>query len=320
MRVAILAFPTSLKSGVAIAADVLDTANSISMAARRKPPFSIRHVRCGPRTDATMMAGADLVIVPGIGISSEKQLLTALDSPTCRRAGDLLIHARRTGAALAVSCASTFVLADTGLLNGRRATTTWWLAGAFRRRFPQVILASDEIVVPDWPLATAGAAMAQIDIMLAIVAKFARPALADDCARYLLLDKRPSQAAFVSVTQLAAQDSRIARAESWIRVHIANDFTINDVASAVALTPRTFSRRLEAVCGLSPVRFVQRIRIEIARTLLETTRLSVEEVAQRVGYAEPSTLRRLLRRETHRAPLSFRTPGAPSGVGRLKRV
>jgi transcriptional regulator GlxA family with amidase domain len=211
-------------------------------------------------------------------------------------------------------------LADTGLLNGRRATTTWWLAGAFRRRFPHVVLTSDEIVVLGWPLATAGAAMAQIDMMLAIVAKFARPALADDCARYLLLDKRTSQAAFISITQLAAQDSRIARAESWIRAHIADDFTINDVASAVALTPRTFARRLEAVCGLSPVRFVQRIRIEIAKMLLETTRRSVEDIAQQVGYAEPSTLRRLLRRETQRPPLSFRTRGVPPGDGRLKRA
>ncbi|MES2749966.1 MAG: helix-turn-helix domain-containing protein [Pseudomonadota bacterium] len=305
-NIVVVEFETSLASSVAITHDVLDTANNICAASKRKPLFNVSGFRCGPRTRNAAVDGADLVIVPGLGISSEKQLVEKLESSSCRRAGELLDRAFESGAAVAASCASTFLLADTGILENRRATTTWWLAAAFRRRYPGIELTTDKIVVADWPVATAGAAMAQMDLMLAIVSKFGRQSLSEDCARYLLLDERRSQAPFISISYLAGQDSKISKAESWIRKHIADDFSVPEIAAVVALTPRTFARRLATTCGLSPVRFVQRIRIETAKTLLETTRQSVDEVARQVGYAEPSTLRRLLRRETNRSPGSFR--------------
>jgi transcriptional regulator GlxA family with amidase domain len=162
------------------------------------------------------------------------------------------------------------------------------------------------MVVADWPIATAGAAMAQMDLMLAVVGRFAGPSLAKACASYLLLDERRSQAPFMAIAFLGGQDPRIARAEKWVRDNIARDFAINELAVAVALAPRTFARRVAATCGLSPIQFVQQIRLEIARFLLETTRLPVEQIARQVGYAEPSTLRRLIRRDTKHSPGHFR--------------
>jgi transcriptional regulator GlxA family with amidase domain len=94
-----------------------------------------------------------------------------------------------------------------------------------------------------------------------------------------------------------------------VRANIERDFTMDELASAAGLSPRTFARRLASVCCLSPVRFAQRLRIEAAERLLETTRLSVDEVARRVGYAEPSTLRRLIRREARRSPAELRRAG-----------
>src|SRR5439155_21203417 len=115
-----------------------------------------------------------------------------------------------------------------------------------------------------------------------------------------------SQAPFMAINYLASQDPRIAKAEKWVRDNIARDFAIEELAKAVALAPRTFARRVSATCGISPIQFVQRIRLETARLLLETTRLSVDELARRVGYAEPSTLRRLIRRDTKHPPGHFR--------------
>jgi transcriptional regulator GlxA family with amidase domain len=224
----------------------------------------------------------------------------------CRRAVDMLSQAHARGAMLAASGASTFLLAETGLLDGRRATTTWWFAPLFRQRYPAVELLTEQMVVADWPIATAGAAMAQMDLMLAVVGRFAGPSLAKACANYLLLDERRSQAPFMAINYLASQDPRIAKAEKWVRDNIARDFAIEELAEAVALAPRTFARRISATCGISPIRFVQRIRLETARLLLETTRLSVDEIARRVGYAEPSTLRRLIRRDTKHPPGHFR--------------
>jgi transcriptional regulator GlxA family with amidase domain len=295
-----------MASSAAITHDVMATANGISGAAKRALPFEVNTIRCGPRRNSGELRRAELIIVPGLGTASADELDGKLKSPACRRAAAMLAEAFESGAALAASCASTFLLAETGLLDGRRATTTWWLAPVFRRRYPKVELMTDQIVVADWPIATGGAAMAQMDLMLAVVSRFAGPGLAKACANYLLLDERRSQAPFMAVGYLAGQDPRMAKAESWVRANVDRDFGMDELAEAVALTPRTFARRVAATCGVTPIQFVQRIRVETARYLLETTRLSVDEIARKVGYAEPSTLRRLIRRDTKHSPGHFR--------------
>jgi transcriptional regulator GlxA family with amidase domain len=305
MRVIVFALPGGMASSLAITLDALATANGICRGAGRRAPFVVRELKI-TRTARQRFAAGDLVILPGLGTATEAKLTAGLASPAVRRAIRLVMAARAAGATIAASCASTFLLAEAGLLNGRRATTTWWLAPAFRRRYPAVELVTEQIVVADWPVATAGAAMAQMDLMLALIAKFAGARIAEACARYLLLDHRRSQAPYMAITFLAGQDERIARAESWLRRNIAREVAMDELAAVAGLTPRTFARRLKNVCGLSPVRFAQRIRGEAAVMLLETTRLSVDEIARRVGYAEPSTLRRLLRRETSRSPSGLR--------------
>jgi transcriptional regulator GlxA family with amidase domain len=304
-KVTVVEIEGCMASSAAITHDVMATANRIS-GAKRALPFTVTTVHCGPRRKSTGLRGSELVIVPGLGTASADELDGKLKSLTCRRASDMLVEAFEAGATLAASCASTFLLAEAGLLDGRRATTTWWLAPLFRRRYPNVELVTDRMVVADWPIATGGAAMAQMDLMLAVVGRFAGPSLARACANYLLLDERRSQAPFMAISYLAGQDSKIAKAEKWVRDNIARDFAMEELAGAVALAPRTFARRVATTCGVSPIQFVQRIRLETARYLLETTRVSVEEIARQVGYAEPSTLRRLIRRDTKHSPGHFR--------------
>jgi transcriptional regulator GlxA family with amidase domain len=304
-KVAIVEIEGCMASSAAITHDVMATANRIS-GAKRVLPFEVTTVRCGSRRSDVNLRGIELVIVPGLGTPSADELVSKLKSPACRRAGDMLTRAFSNGAMLAAPCASTFLLAETGLLDGRRATTTWWFAPLFQQRYPRVELMTEQMVVADWPIATAGAAMAQMDLMLEVVTRFAGPRLAKACANFLLLDERRSQAPFMAMTYLAGQDPKIAKAEQWVRDNIARDFAIEELAAAVALAPRTFARRMAATCGVSPIQFIQRIRLETARFLLETTRLPVEEIARRVGYAEPSTLRRLIRRDTKHPPGHFR--------------
>jgi transcriptional regulator GlxA family with amidase domain len=304
--VAVLELAGCMASSAAITHDVLQTANRISAAAGRAAPFRVTTMPRSAERRGLAQVRAELVIVPGLGADTAEQLVERLQAPDCRRGIRLLADAAAAGASLAASCASTFLLAEAGLLDGRRATTTWWFAPLFRRRYPAVDLATDRIVVADWPVATGGAAMAQMDLMLAVVSRFAGAGLARTCANYLLLDERRSQAPFMAIAYLASQDPKVAKAESWVRKNVSRDFGMEEMARAVALTPRTFARRLAATCGMSPIRFVQRIRIEAARFLLETTRLPVEEIARRVGYADASTLRRLIRRDTSLSPGHFR--------------
>lgn len=295
-----------MASSAAITHDVLATANQVSVGRGRAALFEVETVRCGARRSSGRMGGMDLIIVPGLGTATVERLEEMLSGPACRRAANMLVDAFAARATLAASCASSFLLAETGLLDGRRATTTWWLAPEFRRRYPKVDLTAEQMVVADWPIATGGAAMAQMDLMLAVVGRFASPRLAQACASYLLLDERRSQVPFMAITYLAGQEPKVAKAESWVRKNIARDFTIEELADAVALTPRTFARRIADTCGISPIQFVQRIKIERACHLLETTRLSVDEIARQVGYSEPSTLRRLIRRDTKQTPGHFR--------------
>lgn len=306
IAISVLEVPGAMPSSVAITRDVLATANRISVAAGRSAPFTVSAVRCSGASRQTGTRRPDLVIVPGLGTAEPDGLENKLRSAASRRAQSLLADASARGASVAASCASTFLLAEAGLLEGRRATTTWWLAPVFRRRYPGVDLVTDRIVVDDWPVATAGAALAQMDLMLAVVGRFAAVSLAKACANYLLLEEGRSQAPFMAISYLARQDPRVAKAEGWIRKNIARDFTIDELAGSVALAPRTFARRISMVCGVTPIQFVQRIRVETARYLLETTRLPVDEIARKVGYAEASTLRRLMRRETQHPPAHFR--------------
>ena len=159
-KVTVLEVQNCMASSAAITHDVMATANRISAAAKRALPFDVTAVRCGSRRTAENMRGADLVIVPGLGTASADEMDAKLKSSACRHAGHMLVDAFDAGAMLAASCASTFLLAEAGLLDGRRATTTWWLAPTFQRRYPKVELITDRMVVADWPIATGGAAMA----------------------------------------------------------------------------------------------------------------------------------------------------------------
>lgn len=303
-------------SSISITLDVLAAANRLRQASGRAAPFSLRITGPGARSaqrlagTALPAASADgaprLIIVPALGLSDEASIAQGLASRGARQARERLAGAAAAGVEIATSCSGTFLLAEAGLLRARRATTTWWLAPLFRQRYPDVKLDTDALIVRDGPITTAGAAMAHIDLMLALVARHGGRQLANLCARYLVLDERRSQAPYMALGHLTAGDERVARAERFARQRLESGFTMDDLAAAACLSPRTFSRRLQQAVGISPVRFVQKLRVERAVELLETTRLPFGAIAQRVGYAEPSTLRRLIQRERGAQPRRLR--------------
>lgn len=303
-HVEVLVLEGAMSSGVAITFDMLDTANRLLERQGQAPAFVVHATGSGSRRHALaskLENTPDVLILPGLGFTSEPAIAAGLARADMAPARQRLAAVAARGTEIAASCSATFLLADTGLLDRRRATTTWWLAPIFRRRFPAVDLDADAVVVADGPVITAGAAMAQIDLMLTLIARHAGPTTADACARYMLLDNRRSQTPYVALGLLTAADERVARAEAWVRPRLEHGITVDQLAAAAALAPRTFARRLERVTGLSPVRFLQRMRMERAIELVHSTRLPLDEIARRVGYAEPSTLRRLFRREGHSA-------------------
>jgi transcriptional regulator GlxA family with amidase domain len=212
---------------------------------------------------------------------------------------------QKEGVRIAAACVGTFLLAESGLLDGHDATTTWWLSPLFRSRYPEVRLDEDRMVVPSGQFVTAGAVMGHLDLVLWLIRQ-ASPELATLVARYMLVDGRVSQAPYIIPDHLAHSDPLIERFERWTRANLARGFSLQDAASELATSPRTLQRRAEAVLGKSPLAYFQDRRVERARHLIETSSMDLEAIAAEVGYSDGTTLRTLLRRRLGRGVRELR--------------
>lgn len=238
----------------------------------------------------------DVVIVPALGTLTAHDTTSVLAGAggrsVTRALGDLDPATTR----IAAACTGVFALAETGLIDHRRATTSWFLGTEFRRRYPAVDLDLDTMVVADHNVITAGAAFAHIDLALSLVRSIS-PDLAQHVARLMLIDERPSQAAFVAYEHLEHDDAVVIDFERHVRARLDEPFDVTAAAQAIGTSRRTLERRIRAALNLTPLGFVQRLRLERARHLASTTDLSTADIALRVGYANAETLRALMRRE-----------------------
>jgi len=250
----------------------------------------------------------DVVVIPGVFATKDSSIARLLSRADVRRVVSLLPRAAKKGAIIAASCSATFFLGAAGLLDGGSATTTWWLLPFFARRFPRVRLRADRMVVDSGAVITAGSAFAHADLMLAVVSRVTSPSLSNLAARYLLLDTRASQSRYMVMNHLHRFDPLLRTLEEFVTANIERQLSLQELARAVAVSPRTLARKVEAGIGTTPQRFVQRVRVSHAVHLLETTRESVEEVAARVGYADSAAFRRTFRRHTGASPRVHRAP------------
>jgi transcriptional regulator GlxA family with amidase domain len=237
----------------------------------------------------------DCVVVPAIGFKMPGPLETALTRPDIRDTAAVLREWARRGATMTAACIGTFVMAESGLLDHRHATTTWWLAPLFRKRYPNVLLDESNMLVKSGKFVTAGAALSHIDLALWLVRGIS-PKLASLTAKYLIVDSRPSQSAYALSDHLIHSDPLVQRFETWVRARLAHGFSLDEAAKAVGTSKRTLARRMQNVLGKSPLAYFQHVRVERAVHLLRTSSASVDEIAARVGYSEGAILRVLLRR------------------------
>jgi len=252
------------------------------------------------------LGAGEVLVLPGLGAASEAEVAALLARPDIVRGAELIARAVRRGALVAASCSATFVLAAAGALDGRQATTTWWLAPTFARRFPRVTLCVQRMVVESGGVFTAGSALAHADLMLAIAARTLGPSLAHMVARYLVLDQRASQARYMVLEHLRSSDPAIRELEAFVTANLGRQVTLAEMARATATSPRTLARRVERALATTPLQFAQRLRVAHAVHLLETTREPVDGIAAAVGYADPAAFRRVFRRETGEAPRARR--------------
>jgi transcriptional regulator GlxA family with amidase domain len=320
MKLHVLALDGVFDTGLSTVLDAFGTANELAaMQQLDSLHFDVslvgvrRRVRTSqglgvPVQPADAAARPDWVVIPAIGFKMPGPLQQALARPDIADAGALLREWSAAGVNCAAACIGTFVLAESGLLDGRIATTTWWLAPLFRQRYPEVELDDAHMLVSSGPMLTAGAALAHIDMALWLIRQ-ASPELAATTANYLVVDSRPSQSAYSIPNHLAHTDPMVERFEQWARSRLAKGFSLDEAASSLATSKRTLQRRIDEVLGKTPLSYFQDLRVEHAVHLLKTTRLDIERIAGRVGYADGVTLRALLRRRLGRGVREIRGAG-----------
>ena len=315
----ILVLPGAYASSVAVTLDILEAA--ATLAPRAKAPRPTWRVLSPDGGDARPSAGLRLAtgrvparsredastwVIPGLGTDNPAVIEARLARDDARRAiAAIRRHAAR-GAAVAASCSAVFLLQAAGLLTGRRATTSWWLAPELRRLEPGCIVDADRMVCADGPVTTGGAAMAQSDLMLHLLRTRFGVALADAVSKVLLIDGRQAQAPFAVPAMMANGSELVRRLTQRIEAALPRPPSVVALAGELAMSPRTLARHVRAATGRGPLALVQSVRLNRARQLIESSRMTIAQVAERVGYEDATALRRLMRKAAGAAPSQFR--------------
>lgn len=236
-----------------------------------------------------------LIVAPGAGAATEEEVDAFRARPDCIEIARWLARADPSVSVFA-SCTGVLLLAMAGLTRGRACTTTWWLAPALQTRYPESRVEVASMIVRDERITTAGASLAHVDLMLALVAHEGGAVLAQETARRLVFDQRSSQARYIIPAHLAAKDDLVQQFDSYLRARITHAPSMENAAGALGLAPRTFTRRIKAATGLSPIQFLHHVRLDVAHHLIATTDMTRDDVARHVGLADASSLYRLFKR------------------------
>lgn len=248
----------------------------------------------------------DLVLIPSLHYRGWAEFQRFLGEQGAVR--DWLIGQWQRGAWLSANCTGTFLLADTGLLDRRVATTTWWLENHFRERFPTVDLQMRPAVTEDERLVCGGAHATFLLQTVRLLNHFVGKAVAMQCARSMLIDltqtlQTPLQPLIADKTH---HDPLVHRAQKYLQEQMARPVRIADLARRLAVSERTLIRRFNSVLNQSPLTYLQHLRIDTARALLEAGDLSTEQIAAYVGYGDTSSFSRLFRERVGFTPGAYR--------------
>ncbi|MFI1731661.1 GlxA family transcriptional regulator [Streptomyces acidicola] len=278
-------------------------------------------IRTASPDGAPVRTSSGLTLVPDHALAdapAPHTLLVPGGQGTRRPAPDLVAWLREHGPRaerLVSVCTGAILLAEAGLLDGRRATTHWAYCDKLARDHPETEVDPDPIYVRDGNVATSAGVTSGIDLALALVEEDLGRDTALSIARHLVVFlRRPGNQAQFSA-QLAAQTARrepLREVQQWITEHPGDDLTVDSLAARARLSPRHFARAFQAETGMTPGRYVDRVRLEHARRLLEDTADGVEEISRACGYGTPEAMRRAFLRTLGAAPAEYRRRFRPA--------
>ena len=312
-RIALIVEPTATPSSVMLTLDMVTIASRYPEAADcRLDLLSTRgggvEISPGIRVETSVLpdslADFAAVILPGffaLDIDHLAMLLQTVWPPVIDR-----LRALPAETLVSASCYGTFVLAESGLLDGADATTTWWKESEFRKRYPAVRLDASRAMVDGGRCLTAGAMTAHTDLTLHVLRRLYGAALARKVAGIMLVDgARTSQRPFMAL-QRNFDDPLVQQAADWMAARFGESLSAQELAAALNVSYRTLHRRFDAGTGMAPLAYLQALRVEQAKELLESTRLSLEQIVERIGYSDASAFRRLFLRSAGLSPAQYR--------------
>ncbi|GAA0700031.1 transcriptional regulator GlxA family with amidase domain [Dyella sp. SG562] len=216
--------------------------------------------------------------------------------------------APQTTRRVAAICTGAFLLAQAGLLDGRRATTHWAFARQLKLRHPKVNVEEDRIFIIDGDIWTSAGMTAGIDLALAMVEKDLGVEVARKVAQKLVVYHRRAggQSQFSALLELEPKSDRIQNALTYAKSHLGSTLSVEELAAAASLSPRQFSRAFTAETGQSPAKAVEHLRVEAARLMMEQTRHPIEVIAREVGFADRERMRRAFLRAFGQSPQAMR--------------
>lgn len=315
----VLVLPGAFNSSVAVTLDILGAAQAVAARAGVAPPrWRLCSVHGGP---VSLRAGMSLEttrlpvrprddrsawVVPGLGLNTPGEIRRCLESEDAAKAIAGLVRHARAGGQVAASCSAVFLLNAASLLDGRRATTSWWYGPLLQQMAPGCTVDVDRMVCADGPVVTAGAAFAQTDLMLHLLRERCGSALTDLVSRMLLIDGRQAQSPFIVPELLANGNDLVARLAARVESALPDAPAVSVLAQEFCMSERTLSRHIRKATGKSTQALVQSVRLRRARALLETSRMTVEQVAGAVGYQDATALRRLMKKMAGANPSRYR--------------
>ena len=220
-----------------------------------------------------------------------------------------IIKHYKAGAEVASLCLGAFLLASTGLLEGRKCATHWLAANEFRKMFPDVNLVEDKIITDENGIYSSGGAYSSLNFILYLVEKFAGREAAVFCSKAFQIDiQRDSQSPFtIFIGQKDHEDDSVKKAQEFIETNFKNKITVDQLASMLGLSRRNLERRFKKATANTVVEYIQRVKVEAAKQSLESSRENVNEVMYNVGYSDPKAFRTTFKKITGLSPIQYRS-------------
>ena len=268
---------------------------------RTSAGFSVKAEELNPSAD-----DKSIWVVPGLGLGRPNELKSRLEKTDAIQVIDALRKHTEFGGTIAASCSAVFLLQSAGLLRNRRATTSWWLAPELKRLEPSCTVEESRMVCVDGTVITGGAGMAQTKLILHLLRGLCGGDLTDAIGRILLVDASQAQAQFIAPEVFLSGDDLVSRLVKRIESSLPDLPSVGELAKEFCMSERTLARHIHKSTGKSTLVLMQGVKQRRARVLLESSRMSIEQIAAAVGYQDATALRRLMKRVSGATPSSFR--------------